>query len=304
MGASSGVGRATAEILATHGCRLVLVARSRDALDDVVGACGRAGAQAIAVPTDIGRLDDVEALARAATDRFGVIDAWIEAAAVVVAGELGTEEPAEVHRLIATNVLGAYHGSRTALGVFRTQGHGHLVMIGSILGITPNPMVPTYVMSKFAVRGLALALQRSVAGIRDIDVSLVLPGPIDTPLFERAANHTGHRLRAIPPAYAPERVAAAIVACLRRPRHQITAGALSRLILVGHRIAPRQVEVAIAAVAGRTITRREAAPQSSGALFQPPATGEVHGGWRRSRARRRLGGAWGRALGGRGARRR
>lgn len=68
VGATSGVGRATALSLAAHGCQLVLAARSATALDDVVARCGSAGAKAIAVPTDIGRLEDVEELARAATE--------------------------------------------------------------------------------------------------------------------------------------------------------------------------------------------------------------------------------------------
>ncbi|GGN90685.1 hypothetical protein GCM10010112_76280 [Actinoplanes lobatus] len=85
---------------------------------------------------------------------------------------------------------------------FQAQGHGTLVMVGSLLSLFPNPMVPLYSMSKFAIRGLALNLRQAVAGNRRIHVCLVLPGPIDTPFFVRTANHTGRRLRAIPPAYA------------------------------------------------------------------------------------------------------
>jgi hypothetical protein len=163
----------------------------------------------------------------------------------------------------------------------------------------PSPAAPTYAMSKFAVRGLALSLRQSVTAMPDVDVSTVLPGPIDTPLFTNAANHSGRPLRAIPPAYAPERVAAAVVRCARRPRRQVTAGVAMRAVLAAHHVAPRATEYAVGHSSARLLYRRGDAPATAGSLFAPPATAAVHGGWRRGRLRRHIG-EW---LGNRTARR-
>lgn len=258
-GASSGIGRATALAFAGLGARLVLAARGPEALGEVERACQAQGVEVLAVPTDITDADAVE-------------------------------------RLVDVNVVGATLSARAALATFQAQGHGTLVIVGSLLGIVPNPQVPLYSMTKFATRGLALNLRQAVASYPGIDVCLVLPGPVDTPMFQRSANHTGRQLRAIPPAYAPERVAAAIVGCARRPRRQTTAGAVSWLLLASHRVAPRLADWAVARWSATTLTRPTHAPDTIGALFAPVPIGAVHGGWRRGRLRRRLGERLGTAL--------
>ena len=300
-GASSGVGRATAIAFSTHETKIVLAARAAEPLQAAAADCEQRGAETLVVPTDIADAGAVEHLARRAVERFGRIDIWVEAAGVLIAAPFGSETPEEAARLVTTNVLGTYLGARAALSVFENQGSGVLIDVGSLLSLVVNPVVPAYVMSKFAVRGLSLSLRQAVSRRRDIHVCLVLPGPIDTPLFQRAANRTGRQLRAIPPAYAPERVAAAIIACARRPRRQVTVGVISRQILLLHRVAPRLVEWAVAQFAGCTITRSTPAPSSPGALFEPRTSASVNGGWRLGRFRRRIGERFGSLLAERGA---
>jgi short-subunit dehydrogenase len=295
-GASSGIGRATALALAGLGARLVLAARDPEALGEVERACQARGAQVLVVPTDITDPDAVERLGRRAVERFGRVDVWVQAAATMIAGPLGTEGVEELRRLVEVNVVGATLSARAALATFQGQGQGTLVLVGSLLGLVPNPQVPLYSMTKYATRGLALNLRQAVAGQPGIDVCLVLPGPVDTPMFQRSANHTGRQLRAIPPAVAPERVAAAIVGCARRPRRQTTAGAVSWLLLASHRVAPRLADWAVARWSATTLTRPTPTPDTSGALFAPVPIAAVHGGWRRGRLRRRLGERLGTAL--------
>ncbi|GIJ47966.1 short-chain dehydrogenase [Virgisporangium aliadipatigenens] len=289
-GASSGVGRATALAFAAEGAAVVLAARGAQALAEVAGLCRERGAQALVVPTDIADPAAVERLARLAVERFGRIDVWVEAAAVGIVGPLGSESVAELRRLVETNVFGSALCARAALATFRAQDRGVLVLVGSLLSLFPNPLVPLYSMSKFAIRGLALNLRQAVAGHPRIGVCLVLPGPVDTPFFARAANHSGRRLRAIPPAYAPERIAATILACARRPRRQATTGVVSHVALFAHRVAPRVTESLVARWSATFVTGAAAAASGPGSLFDPPPTGAVHGGHRRGRLRRRLGG--------------
>lgn len=288
-GASSGLGRATAEAFARHRTRLVLAARTEPALHDVAAACRDAGADALVVATDVSDPAQVDRLRHRALDRHGRIDVWVDAAGVLVAGRFGDEPVEDVQQLVATNVMGPLLGSRAALSTFEAQGWGTLINVSSLLALIPNPVVPTYVMSKFAVRGLTLSLRLRAAPHRSIDVCDVMPGPIDTPLFARAANHTRRRLRAIPPAYAPERVAAGIVACARRPRREMTIGVASHGILLAHRLAPRATERAVAGAAAALITTGDPAGETPGAVHIPGPAGRIHGGWRRGAARRRLG---------------
>jgi short-subunit dehydrogenase len=243
----------------------------------------------LVVPTDIADPAAVERLAELAVQRFGQIDVWVEAAAVGIAGPLGAESVDEIRRLVQTNVFGTALCARTALATFQAQDNGVLILVGSLLSLFPNPLVPLYSMTKFAMRGLALNLQQSVAGHPRIRVCLVLPGPVDTPFFRRAANHTGRQLRAIPPASAPERLAATILACARRPRRQVTTGVVPHLALAAHRMAPRATESFVARWSATFLTRPAAAAPGSGSLFDSPPSGAVHGGYRRGRLRRRLG---------------
>ncbi|WP_238658707.1 SDR family NAD(P)-dependent oxidoreductase [Micromonospora foliorum] len=288
-GASSGIGRATALAFAAEGARLVLASRGQEALAEVEQDCRARGGQVLVVPTDIADPAAVERLTRLAVQRFGRIDVWVEAAAVGIAGPLGSESVDEVRRLVDTNVFGTVLCARAAVTTFRAQGAGILVLVGSLLSVFPNPLVPLYSMTKFAIRGLALNLQQEVARHPGIEVCLVMPGPVDTPFFERAANHSGRELRAIPPAYAPERLAATVLACARRPRRQVTTGVVSHLALAAHRMAPRVAESMVARWSATFLTRPTTAAPGPGSLFHPPPTGAVHGGYRRIRVRRRLG---------------
>lgn len=289
-GATSGVGRATALGFADLGADLVLVARSPDALAEAAEECRtkgvRHGVQVEVVPTDMGDPAAVERLVRRVLDRFGRIDVWVNAAAVIIAGPFGAEPFAEVRRLIDTNIAGYVLGSRAALAQFDHQDRGTLVNVGSLLGVTPNPLVPTYVMSKFAIRGLTLSLRHQYKNRPGIGIALVLPGPIDTPAFDRAANHTGHGLRPIPPATAPERVAAAVISAARRPRRHVEVGLLMRGLALLVRVWPRLAEWTVAKWSGALITRPQRATSTPGALFDPPVSGRVDGGWRRGGALR------------------
>ncbi|HEX7094677.1 MAG TPA: SDR family NAD(P)-dependent oxidoreductase [Acidimicrobiales bacterium] len=295
-GATSGAGRASAHAFARHHARLVLAARDAGALLEVVHECESLGAVAIAVPTDITDEVAIDRLATEAVARFGRIDTWVNAAAVLVIGELDQVPVHELDQLIATNVRGTMLAARAAVRQFRAQGDGVLIDVSSVLGTVPNPYVPAYTMSKFAVRGLTLALHHSSSQHAGIRACVVLPGPLDTPMFVRAANHTGRRPRSIPPACAPERAAAAIVRCARRPKRQVLVGNSARLIALGCRVMPGFTEWAVARYSGTLLLSREPADDTDGGLFGWDGTTSVEGGWRKLALRRRAGSALGTLL--------
>jgi short-subunit dehydrogenase len=296
VGATSGVGRATAISLASLGARLVLVARDGADVELVASMCGDRGTVAIGVSADISYPDDVDRIVVAAVEHFGGIDTWINAAAALIVGELHCQPVEEIAQLVSTNVLGTTLASRAAMNHFHSRDAGVLINMSSLLGIVPNPVVPTYSMTKFAVRGLTLSLHQSTWHRASIQVCTVLPGPIDTPMFARAANHSGRALRAIPPAFSPDRVAAAVIRSVRRPRRQRTTGFTGALIMVGHHVLPRFTETVVAQVAARLIFRPEPAEPTTGALDAANVPSMTSGGWRRGRMRVHVGDAVGRRL--------
>lgn len=300
VGATSGIGRATTLALAERGADLVLAARSRAPLDELVTRVEAQGARALAVPTDVVDADAVDRLADAAVATFGRIDGWVQAAAVMVAGDLASVPQAELEHVVDVNVDGTMNAARSALRVFRDQGSGSLVLVSSLLGRFPNPLAPVYVATKFAVRGLALSLQQALRHERDIHVSVVMPGPVDTPMFARAADRTGGRLRAIPPAQAPARAAAMVLRTLRRPSRERTSGAGNRTAVLAHRVAPRLTEELVGRWSAGLLVGPEPQRSGPGAVFAISDTGRVQGGYRRGALRRRVGDAVGALLAGRG----
>jgi NADP-dependent 3-hydroxy acid dehydrogenase YdfG len=135
-GASSGIGRVTARACAARGARVVLAARREEMLHDVERECRDTGGEALAVPTDVTREDEVEELGRRAIERFGRIDVWFNNAGVGVFGRF-EDIPSDVwNRVLETNVLGYVNGARVAMRQFRAQGHGVLINNSSIVGRT------------------------------------------------------------------------------------------------------------------------------------------------------------------------
>jgi short-subunit dehydrogenase len=288
------MGRATAAALAGAGARLVLASRGPEALQATAAECRALGADVEVVICDVAVPEQVDAVAAAAVSRFGRIDGWVHTASNLVVGPLQRQPVDDIRRLVDTNVFGAALVARAALTQFERQGSGTLVLTSSLLGLVPNPLVPTYGMTKFAIRGLAMSLRHAVHADDAIHVCCVVPGPVDTPIFRAAANHSGREVRAVAPALSPERIAATIVRCLDHPKREVTAGAVSRFVLVGHRLWPRAAEWGVARYAARGIVRNRPSPGTRGALDHGSGTGAVSGGWRRSGTRRRVGDAVGR----------
>jgi NAD(P)-dependent dehydrogenase (short-subunit alcohol dehydrogenase family) len=306
VGASSGVGRAAALAFARNGCSLVIAARDRAALNAVADECRRAGAPAaLPAPCDVSSPGDVDALV-AAAGALGPIDVWVHASAVLTVGELPDVPVETIERSVAIDVTGSALSSRAALQLFAAQGKGTLINVSSWLGVVPNPMVPVYCMSKFAVTGLTKALQESLPRRGPIRVCLVLFGPVDTPVFQRAANYSGRRPRAIPPAASVERAAATIVSCARRPRRVATLGLTGWGLRAGHRVAPGLTMRFVAQASARLLMTGDPAPDSPGATVGPAGVPDVpaaaSGGWRRVGVRARAGDAVGRWAASRGAR--
>lgn len=282
-GASSGIGRAAARLFSERGARVVLAARGSEELEKAAAECAALGTIALAVPTDVSDPGSVDALAAVALSEYGAIDIWVNDAGVYMMGEF-SDVPLAVHRrLVEVNVMGVIHGMRAALRHFEQRGHGIVINVASAAGRAPYALASTYCGSKAAVRAITEAVRQEQRRRPGIEVCLVSPASVDTPLFVHAANYTGLELKPMPPIYDVARVAHAIVRVASRPRRELSVGAtpgvlaLMRLLMkpIYERLQPKIVR--------RTHLGTRPASDQSGNLFQPSSPGGESGGWKRSR---------------------
>jgi short-subunit dehydrogenase len=279
-GGSSGIGRATVDQLLDEGAHVVALARGAAALATLVDrAAGRPGR----LETVTADVTDAAALERVADDlvrRLGRLDGWINAAGTTTYGRFDAIPAEEFDRVVEVNLLGTANGVRAALPHLRGQGSGVVVNVASVLARFGTPLMTAYVASKFAVRGLSESLRMELRDEPDVHVCTVLPGPVDTPLFQHAGNRTGARVGSPSLPMDPHRVAAAIVSCLHRPRREVIVGQASRLVLAARAIAPGTTERWLGAAMAWDHTRDGDAAPTAGSLATPSADGEVSGGWR------------------------
>lgn len=275
-GASSGIGLATALAAAQEGARLVVAARSRQALDALVREIEAGGSEALAVEADVGVRDDVERIARLAVERFGRIDTWINNASVSIYGRLDEVTDEDSQRLFQTNFWGVVYGSLVALEHLRQEG-GAIINVGSEVSEAIIPLQGMYTASKHAVKGFTDVLRIEVeADGAPVSVTLVQPTAVDTPFPEHAANYMDHEPKLPTPMIEPEKVASAILDAARDPARNVKVGTMARVNAVfskmlpslGHRMARMQM--------GRQ-QRDEVPHDRDGTLYRAGESGRIHG---------------------------
>ncbi len=281
-GASSGIGRATALMLATNGASVVAAARNRRALDTLADQARDLAGEIVPQPTDVADAEAVWALAATATHRFGRIDSWVNAAAVAMYAALEDTEPHELERILNVNVTGTANGIRAVLPVMERQGGGTIVNIGSVESARALPYQAAYAASKHAVRGLTDALRAELhhrgSAVR---LTLVMPSAMNTPFFRHARSKIGTMPQPFPPVYEPEAVAEAILHAVQHPVREVVVGGGGKGLEVLQRINPRLVDLALGIPAlGRGLQRADRPDDGQDNLDAPvDEPGDVHGEW-------------------------
>src|SRR5690606_1856515 len=136
-----------------------------------------------------------------------------------------------MRRMMDVNFMGTFYGARAALPIFRAQRHGHLLIVSSIVGQRGIEEMSGYSATKAAQVGFAESLRAECAGC-DIPVSVVYPVSTATEFRDAMARDYGHVVSGLGPKQPVDAVAAAIVACVRRPRPEVYPHRLSRALTV------------------------------------------------------------------------
>jgi len=281
-GASSGIGRATALLLARSGASVVAAARNERALDLLATRSGDLAGEIVPQPTDVTDPEAVWALAASATNRFGRIDAWINAAAVAMYAPVDQTEPEELRRILDVNVVGTASGVRAALPVMERQGGGTIVNIGSVESKRALPLQSAYAASKHAVRGLTDALRAELAQRGSpVTLTLVMPSAMNTPFFRHARSKLGVVPQPFPPVYEPETVAEAILHAVQHPTAEIVVGGGGKGLELLDRLSPRLADLVLGIPAvGSALQRTEIRDDGRDNLDEPlDEPGQIHGEW-------------------------
>jgi len=282
VGASSGIGRATALAFSRQGASVVLASRSEASLREAERECIAAGGTTLVVPTDVTEVDSVAALFASAVATFGRVDAVVHSASVVAYGRFEDVPASVFDRVLTTNIIGTTNVARSALARFKRQGSGRLVFVGSLLGKIATPYMSSYVTSKWAMHGLVRALQIEARETPGIDISLVSPGGVDTPVYYQAANYAGRVGRPPPPVDTPEKVARAVVRAVERPRRETSVGLANPLTVTGFRTMPAVFDALVMPLMKRGgLSRTITGPHEGNVFVAQPAGEAVHGRWGR-----------------------
>ncbi len=241
-GASSGIGRELARLLAPYHTRLLLLARSEGPLLKLAEELRRAGA-ASAEPI-VGDVTDSAfrvAVARQIHDEWGGLDLLINNAGVSAHDRFSDSSQELLRQIMEVNFFAAAELSRATLPLL-TQGNDPLLVnLGSILGHRGVPFNSAYCASKFALRGWSEALRPELA--RDgIDLLLVSPGTIDTEFFDHLLAKSKKLPWGEPKGLPAKKAAAQIVRAIVRRRHEIYPNWRGRLLVLLNRLSPTLVD--------------------------------------------------------------
>ena len=213
-GASSGIGRACALALAGAGAHLALAARTESALEDVAGSIRALGREALMVPTDVTRQEQVSHLVSETLKRWEKVDILVANAGAYVRGWIKDLTVDELERSLAVNFYGALYAVLEVLPHMLRRKSGHLVLVTSLDALTPLPYDAPYVAAKCALSGFGDVLRQELYGT-GVHTTTIFPGRVDTPLIERL------RVPWVTPKIPPDKVARAIVRAIRRRRTHV-----------------------------------------------------------------------------------
>ncbi len=217
-GASSGIGEATAKMLAEQGAKLMLAARREDKLDKLVAEIEAAGGTAAYQVVDVTKQSQVQALADETLKQYGKIDVMINNAGIMPLSRLDQLLVEEWDRTIDINIKGVLYGIAAVLPAMQKAQSGHIINISSVAGHVVFPNAAVYCGTKYAVRAISEGLRKEIG--KDIRCTIISPGAVATELTnhisDEEASKGANQLYEI--AIGADAVARAIAYAIEQPK--------------------------------------------------------------------------------------
>ena len=188
-GASSGIGEATARLLAERGAKVVLGARRSERLAVIAEEINGAGGHAQFRALDVTDQQDVQSFVDFAVEHYGRVDVLVNNAGVMPLSRLDALKVDEWNRMIDVNIRGVLHGIAASLPLMQRQRAGQIINIASIGAYAVSPTAAVYCATKYAVRAISEGLRQEVGG--DIRVTVIAPGVTESELAESISDEGG-----------------------------------------------------------------------------------------------------------------
>ena len=241
-GGSSGIGLATANLLAAEGCRLVLIARGEPLLDKAcktIASQTDQTAQAINfICMDVADNDDVRQKIKTAVETFGIPDILINSAGIGTGDYFENISYEQFDKAMRINVYGTRNVISAVLPYMKQKGGGHIVNIASVAGLIGMFGYTTYSTTKYAIVGFTECLRSELKRF-NIKVTLIVPPEVKTPFIEEEAKTLppeGRIVKNLAGLLTPEQVAKAIVRGIKGRKFLVVPGFMAKSLLFWHRI--------------------------------------------------------------------
>lgn len=191
-GASSGIGEATAKLLASRGAHVVIGARRVERLKALASLIEAEGGSVAYQQLDVTNIDQMQTIIHLAQSQFGRVDVVVNNAGVMPLSPLEALKVDEWNRMIDVNIRGVLHGIAAGLPVMKEQRSGHMINLASIGAYEVTPTAAVYCATKYAVRAITEGLRQEVGG--NIRVTLVSPGVTESELAESISDDEAREL--------------------------------------------------------------------------------------------------------------
>lgn len=242
-GASDGIGRKTALLLAKKGAIVVLAARRKEALARILGKLSGGPKRHLSVTTDISKEEDIRHLIDETIKKYGRIDVLVNNAAISYVGRVADMDIKKAEDVININLLGTIRVTRGVLPHMIKQRYGHIVNISSVLGKGAAPYRSLYCASKYGMEGFMESL-RLEAGKYNIKVSVIRPPSVRTKFSRKietdtdVKHHTLTNFKAIA-------VARLILDVIRRPRREVNMGIMAKGFVFLNKLFPDLFDIIV-----------------------------------------------------------
>jgi NADP-dependent 3-hydroxy acid dehydrogenase YdfG len=220
-GASSGIGEATAKLLASEGAKVVLGARREDKLKQIVDEIEKDGGQAVYQELDVTKPSDNDAIVRLATERFGGVDVIFLNAGVMPNSPLSALQTDDWNQTVDVNIKGVLNGVAAVLPTFIEQKSGHVVATSSVAGLKAYPGGAVYGGTKWFVRDFmeVLRMESATEGT-NIRTATIYPAAIGTELLGTISHEdTAEQMESLYDSYqiSPDRIASVVAIAIDQP---------------------------------------------------------------------------------------